>query len=435
MQWMRYSHKEYCELCGHRFSFQPIYSPDMPRVLPLRDVAGGLISAIMKAAKSWAHYSLVGLAWFVIVPLSAYRTYRYLFRASSFDMILNLPFDVFSTENLASDVFRGCFVVTCTLLSFIGLVWLREQILLGGGPDWLERDDAPAVGGADGGGNNDGDDDVDLIPLPGEVAGEAAVPEANAVGENEGVGNILEEVIPAEADELLAEHRNENEAAQDIAAAANNNIVNEAPVVEPMNNNAPAVADPAENEGDAPLEFGPQLPPALAGGANNNQNNNAAANAADNDNDEPNWNPMEWDRAAEELTWERLLGLDGSLVFLEHVFWIISLNTMLIFAFAFCPYCIGHFILQSMNLLNPDKPLLHFHGLITTLFGYCFIGHILVVLHFLAKAFHMRRVRSLIGLCYIVVKVSLLSVVEIGVLPLVCGWWLDICSLPLFDAT
>lgn len=30
--------------------------------------------------------------------------------------------------------------------------------------------------------------------------------------------------------------------------------------------------------------------------------------------DEANWNPIEWDRAAEDLTWERLLGLDGSLV-------------------------------------------------------------------------------------------------------------------------
>jgi E3 ubiquitin-protein ligase MARCH6 len=34
-----------------------------------------------------------------------------------------------------------------------------------------------------------------------------------------------------------------------------------------------------------------------------------------------------------------------------------------------------------------------------------------------------------------VVKVCLLSVVEIGIFPLVCGWWLDICSLSLFDAT
>ena len=41
---------------------------------------------------------------------------------------MSLQFDMFSTENLAADVFRGCFVVTCTLFAFIGLVWLREQV-------------------------------------------------------------------------------------------------------------------------------------------------------------------------------------------------------------------------------------------------------------------------------------------------------------------
>ena len=44
------------------------------------------------------------------------------------------------SENIASDCFHGCFVVTCTLCAFISLVWLREQILHGGGPDWLEQD-------------------------------------------------------------------------------------------------------------------------------------------------------------------------------------------------------------------------------------------------------------------------------------------------------
>uniref|UniRef100_A0A0A1X2Q8 E3 ubiquitin-protein ligase MARCHF6 n=1 Tax=Zeugodacus cucurbitae TaxID=28588 RepID=A0A0A1X2Q8_ZEUCU len=423
MQWMRYSHKEYCELCGHRFSFQPIYSPDMPRVLPLRDVAGGLLSAVAKAAKSWFHYSLVGLAWFGIVPLSAYRTYRYLFRASSFDMILSMPFDVFSTNNLASDAFRGCFVVTCTLLSFIGLVWLREQILHGGGPDWLERDDAPAA-------VNDGEE---------QAQPEVARPPAAA--EDVRVGGGVDAAVQAEL------------GGDDVADIEDDESDNEeAPIDMPMNNAAPAAVNPAEEEGEIPLEFGPRQQH-LPGVGNNNNNVNAAADDAgaaqagaaaagagaaaenDNDNDEPNWNPMEWDRAAEELTWERLLGLDGSLIFLEHVFWIISLNTLFIVTFAFCPYCIGNFILSSLDLLQPDKPLLHFHGLITTLFGYCFIGLTLVVLHFFARVFRMRRVRWLIGLCYIVVKVSLLSVVEIGVLPLVCGWWLDICSLPLFDAS
>ena len=56
-------------------------------------------------------------------------------------------------------------------------------------------------------------------------------------------------------------------------------------------------------------------------------------------------------------------------------------------------------------------------------------------LHTLAALFGFQRSQRILGLCYVVVKVSLLSVVEIGVLPLVCGWWLDICSLAMFDAT
>lgn len=82
MQWMRYSRKEYCELCSHRFSFTPIYSPDMPRRLPLKDVAGGLLSSVATAVKYWFHYTLVAVAWLGVVPLTACRTYRCLFSGS-----------------------------------------------------------------------------------------------------------------------------------------------------------------------------------------------------------------------------------------------------------------------------------------------------------------------------------------------------------------
>lgn len=82
---------------------------------------------------------------------------------------------------------------------------------------------------------------------------------------------------------------------------------------------------------------------------------------------------MEWDRAAEELTWERLLGLDGSLVFLEHVFWVVSLNSLFIVIFAFCPYHMG---LMALNLLNLREPAAasYFEGLLITLIGYCLVG-------------------------------------------------------------
>lgn len=120
--------------------------------------------------------------------------------------------------------------------------------------------------------------------------------------------------------------------------------------------------------------------------------------------DEGNWNPIEWDRAAEELTWERLLGLDGSLVFLEHVFWVVSLNTLFIFVFAFCPYNIGHAAVLGFNL-RKHAAASHFEGLVTTLCGYCVIGLCLVLLHGVTSFLGLRRSTRIFGLCYVVVKV------------------------------
>lgn len=70
--------------------------------------------------------------------------------------------------------------------------------------------------------------------------------------------------------------------------------------------------------------------------------------AADNaQNQENNHNWIDWDRAADDLTWERLLGLDGSLQFLEHVFWVVTLNTLFILIFAYAPFHLGKIIISS----------------------------------------------------------------------------------------
>lgn len=311
-------------------------------------------------------------------------------------MLVALPFEMFSTENLAADVFRGCFVVTCTLFAFIGLVWLREQILHGGGPDWLERDEGINI--------------------------------------NE---EILRAAFPPQADNLQEppeEDPNGNNNEENFNNNNNNNVLDA------------NLAFPAGNNGNEPM-IGPQLPPQNQEIPQHNPINNAeppipdhddeveaaveAENANNDDANEGIWNPMEFNNGAElELTWERLLGLDGSMVFLEHVFWVVSLDTLFIFIFAFIPYTIGNCFISFLGIKQ-----LHFHGLVTTLCGYCLVGVALVKLHAIAKLLKLRRPRRILGLCYIVVKVSLLSVVEIGVLPLICGWWLDLCSLPMFDAT
>ena len=68
----------------------------------------------------------------------------------SFYLKLMYPLHLFGSENLFADCIRGCFVVACTLCAFISLVWLREQIVMNGGPDWLEAnvvDPVPQVQG------------------------------------------------------------------------------------------------------------------------------------------------------------------------------------------------------------------------------------------------------------------------------------------------
>lgn len=295
------------------------------------------------------------------------RIYKCLF-SGSFSAILTLPLDLLSTDNLISDGFYGCCVVTCTLCAFISLVWLREQILRGGGPEWLDHQNIDGqAGGADDGNvnnNNQGEDED---------------------GEEED-NDLHVEDVPEEG--IVEDDEN--------GALLNGNV----PIVEGEDLMNPDVAVNAAVEGVV----------------------NAAAQ------DDIGWNQVEWDRAAEELTWERILGLDGSLVFLEHVFWVISLNTLFIFVFAFCPYHIGQVLLAKTEM-NELASASQFEGLVTTVSGYIVIGLCLVLLHFFTSILKFKRTERILGLCYVVVKVSLLSVFEIGVFPLVCGWWLDICSL------
>uniref|UniRef100_A0A3Q2YAC4 E3 ubiquitin-protein ligase MARCHF6 n=1 Tax=Hippocampus comes TaxID=109280 RepID=A0A3Q2YAC4_HIPCM len=307
VQWLKHSRKEYCELCKHRFAFTPS------------------------------------------------RIYKCLF-TGSVSSLLTLPLDMLSTENLLADCLQGCFVVTCTLCAFISLVWLREQIVHGGAPQWLEQHQPP----------------------PANAAGQAN--EAQAAG-------------PGAADEAPADQPAPAEPAA-------------------QNDAEPEPPDPPEQGDDPELE----------------EEEGVAAEDADQNNgaqDDMNWNALEWDRAAEELTWERVS---------EHVFWVVSLNTLFILVFAFCPYHIGHFSVVGLGFEEYVQAS-HFEGLITTIVGYILLAMTLILCHGLAALVRFQRSRRLLGVCYIVVKVSLLVVVEIGVFPLICGWWLDICSLEMFDAS
>lgn len=334
-QWLRHSRKEYCELCKHKYSFKPIYSPDMPSRLPIKDLFLGLTRSIWSAIRCWIHYTLVALAWLGIVPLTACRIFKCIF-SSSLKSLVSLPMDMVSSKNVGGDILNGFVIVGCSLMAFIGLVWLRMQILNGDIPDWiLMRENV-----------QDEDEDVDN-------------PEDN------------------QDDDDLADNVDDN-----------NNEENAEPV--------------------QPQEV---------------QEENAG-----------NWNGLNWERGGDEPTWERILGLDGSLLFLEHVFWVVALNTLFILLFAFCPYHLGQFFLiltQLQDYLAKTK----MDGILTAGCGYFLIAMGFLIGHTGLKFFKLQSAQKVCGLCYIVLKVCLLLLVELGLLPLLSGFWLDVCSLKMFNST
>uniref|UniRef100_A0A8C9RU40 E3 ubiquitin-protein ligase MARCHF6 n=1 Tax=Scleropages formosus TaxID=113540 RepID=A0A8C9RU40_SCLFO len=326
VQWLKHSRKEYCELCKHRFAFTPS------------------------------------------------RIYKCLF-TGSVSSLLTLPLDMLSTENLLADCLQGCFVVTCTLCAFISLVWLREQIVHGGAPQWLEQNFEQ---GANAGGQPNEAPDADNAPAENEPP--ADIPPA----ENEGAAGNPDDHLEG-AEDLDGDDEEEEEEEDDDVAGE-------------------------EDAADA---------------------NNGAQ-------DDMNWNALEWDRAAEELTWERVSpvctsSLPGYLLHSQATFSYKSPDYVYRL-FSFCPYHIGHFSVVGLGFERQVQAS-HFEGLITTIVGYVLLAVTLIMCHGLAALVRFQRSRRLLGVCYIVVKVSLLVVVEIGVFPLICGWWLDICSLEMFDAS
>ncbi|GMR52789.1 hypothetical protein PMAYCL1PPCAC_22984, partial [Pristionchus mayeri] len=415
VEWLKYSKKEVCELCNHKYSFEPIYRSDMPKALPIGEIIRGLLLSVRNFLKTWLIYTIVMFAWLGIVPITASRVFTAVF-SGSIQSLLMLPISLFSSEMVVQDVAKGCLLLFVFVCAFISMLWLREQILHGGPAEWLQLDEdaeegeeagamlegneaAPAAeGGEEEGEELEGDeDDLDDTQDDEEEEGEEHQPAAvGAVGAR--LGNMLRVARGVEG----------------RVAAVVNAIVD-----------AAGAEDEEPGNQLVPVE-GPQAGDAAAGAAEGGAaaGVDAAAPAAEGD-----W-ANNWERLGDELTWQRLLGLDGSFVFIEHVFWVISLNTLFTFLFAFFPYKLGHLAL----LLTGMTPA-YFSSAASVFTGYAIISFTVFIMHRVVRLLRMKNFLKGLGVVYLSLKVFMLVLVEIGFFPVLCGCWLDICSLKLFAST
>ncbi|MEW5316625.1 MAG: hypothetical protein WDW38_007985 [Sanguina aurantia] len=67
--WLQHSKRTHCEVCKHQYAFSPIYLPDAPALLPLRDLVTGLGRRAATAAQYVLRVAVVAYVWLMIVPL------------------------------------------------------------------------------------------------------------------------------------------------------------------------------------------------------------------------------------------------------------------------------------------------------------------------------------------------------------------------------
>jgi len=121
-QWLQHSGKSFCELCGHEFTFTPLYDADAPDVLPWTELlATGMRVLLLKWLPFALRAALVLVLWLAVAPWCTSWLYRmWLLRASA---MVNVNFsERFDAPHVIADIFSGVILIVCIVFSFLALM-------------------------------------------------------------------------------------------------------------------------------------------------------------------------------------------------------------------------------------------------------------------------------------------------------------------------
>ncbi|CAH0481052.1 unnamed protein product [Peronospora belbahrii] len=121
-QWLVHSGKTFCELCGHEFTFTPVYDENAPDILPWTELLGtGLRVLLLKWLPFMLRVIVVVVLWLAVAPWCTSWLYRmWLLRASA---MVNVNFlERFDVRHIVADIFSGVILIVCIVFSFLALM-------------------------------------------------------------------------------------------------------------------------------------------------------------------------------------------------------------------------------------------------------------------------------------------------------------------------
>lgn len=125
LQWLNHSNARQCEVCKHPFSFSPVYAENAPARLPFKEFVVGIGMKACHVLKFFLRLSFVLSVWLLIIPFITFWIWRLSF-VRSFAEASRLFVSHMSTTVILTDCLHGFLLSASIVFIFLGATSLRD---------------------------------------------------------------------------------------------------------------------------------------------------------------------------------------------------------------------------------------------------------------------------------------------------------------------
>ncbi|GAV83801.1 RINGv domain-containing protein [Cephalotus follicularis] len=125
LQWLNHSNARQCEVCKHAFSFSPVYAENAPARLPFQEFIVGMAVKACQVLQFFLRLSFVLSVWLLIIPFITFWIWRLAF-VRSFGEAHRLFLSHISTTIILTDCLHGFLLSASIVFIFLGATSLRD---------------------------------------------------------------------------------------------------------------------------------------------------------------------------------------------------------------------------------------------------------------------------------------------------------------------
>ncbi|KAJ0681929.1 putative Zinc finger, RING-CH-type, Zinc finger, RING/FYVE/PHD-type [Helianthus annuus] len=125
LQWLNHSNARQCEVCKHPFSFSPVYAENAPAKLPFQEFVVGISLKAYHVLQFFLRLTFVLSVWLVIIPFITFWIWRFSF-VRSFGEAQRLFLSHISPTFILTDCLHGFLLSASIVFIFLGATSLRD---------------------------------------------------------------------------------------------------------------------------------------------------------------------------------------------------------------------------------------------------------------------------------------------------------------------